>query len=76
MATQNAAYDVLAPNGKLILVLPSEIDKAKLTEDKELVNVYGTVHDPAQRALGVRLYKNLTKFLESEEIKVRDIQCI
>ncbi|KAI0783922.1 medium-chain dehydrogenase/reductase like protein [Irpex lacteus] len=76
VATQNAAYDVLASNGKLILVLPSEIDKAKLTEDKELVNVYGTVHDPAQRALGVRLYKNLTKFLESGEIKPNNVEVL
>ena len=76
--TQNASYDVLAPGGKLILVLPLQVEQTKLTEDKELVDVYGTGHDPAQRAVGVSLYKNLTKLLESGEIKVRrtDAVCV
>ena len=43
---------------------------------KELVDVYGTGHDPAQRSVGVSLYKNFTKLLESGEIKVRKIGVI
>ncbi len=69
--TQNTSYAILAPGGKIVLVLPVAIDESKRTEDKEIVNVFGNVHVPAQRAVGVSLYKHLTTLLEAGDIKVR-----
>ncbi|KAF7789923.1 hypothetical protein EIP86_000871 [Pleurotus ostreatoroseus] len=74
--TQNAAYDVLAPGGQLILVLPPLISAAKLTDDKEIIYVFGNVHHPAQRAVGVALYKNMTELLRTGEIKPNNIEVI
>ncbi|EKM58625.1 uncharacterized protein PHACADRAFT_193755, partial [Phanerochaete carnosa HHB-10118-sp] len=36
--TQNAAYDVLAPGGKLVIVLDRAVDKDKITSEKEISN--------------------------------------
>lgn len=69
--TQNVGYDILAPGGKLILVLAPAIDEKKRTADKELVSVYGNVHAASLRELGVGLYKNLTALLAAGDIKVR-----
>ncbi|KAI0091066.1 GroES-like protein [Irpex rosettiformis] len=74
--TQNTAYDALASGGKLILVLASEIDETKLTSDKQLANVYGTVHYMDQRTLGVSLYKNLSRLLETGDIKPNNVEVL
>ena len=63
---------VVASGGKLILVLPFAVDESKRTPDKEVVAVFGNVHAPEQRAVGVGLYKVLTEYLTSGDIKVRD----
>ncbi|KAJ3521239.1 hypothetical protein NM688_g9042 [Phlebia brevispora] len=74
--TQNAAYDILAPGGKFILVLPFSVDEAKRTDDKEVVQVFGNVHDPAQRAVGVSLYKQLTELLKTGDIKPNNVEVV
>lgn len=68
--TQEPAYEVLAPGGTIILVLPFAVDEAKVDKSKTVVQVHGSAHDPAQREVGVSLYKNLTKLLEDGHIKV------
>ncbi len=68
--TQEAAYDILAPGGTLILVLPFAVDEAKIDHSKNAVFTFATAHDPGQKALGVSLYKNLSSLLESGDIKV------
>lgn len=72
--TQTPAYDILAPNGKLILVLESAIDQEKLTkgekQGKTLVWVYGAVYDQTQREIGLGLYKHFTEAFESGDLKV------
>lgn len=74
-STQIAAWEVLAPGGKFILVLPPAVDAAKIEEAKkagtEVIGVFGTVFDPAQRELGKDLYKHFTALFESGELKVR-----
>lgn len=72
-STQNAAYGALASGGKLILTLDAAIEKEKLTEDKTIVNVFGNVHVPTQREVGVGLYRNLTALLEAGDLKVRTL---
>lgn len=69
--TQNAAYGALASGGKLILTLDAAIEQERLTADKTIVNVFGNVHVPTQREVGVGLYRNLTAMLEAGDLKVR-----
>ena len=69
-STQEVAYEVLAPGGTLILVLDFALDDTKVDKTKRVVRIFGTAHDVAQKALAVSLYKNLTKLLESGDIKV------
>ncbi len=74
--TQAAAYDVLAPGGQIVLLWPFVVDESKHSNDKEVILVFGNVHPPAQRALGVGLYKNLTELLRTGAIKVRNIMIL
>ncbi|KAI0091059.1 medium-chain dehydrogenase/reductase like protein [Irpex rosettiformis] len=74
--TQEAAYEVVAPGGTLILVLASAIDESKADKSVTVASTFGTAHDPAQRALGVGLYKNLTQLLESGDIKPNKVEVI
>ena len=68
--TQNEAYAVLAPGGKIVLALPPKIDADKLTNEKEIIEVMGNVHVPGQTPVGISLYKQLTALLEAGDIKV------
>ena len=68
--TQEVAYEVLAPGGTLILVLDFALDDTKVDKTKRVVRIFGTAHDVGQNTLAVSLYKNLTKLLESGDIKV------
>ena len=68
--TQNAAYDVLAPGGKLLVVLDEAIEKSKVTTDKTVAHVFGNAQPEDQRELGKSLYAKLTALLASGDIKV------
>lgn len=68
-STQTAAWDLLAPNGLLILVLPPLVDKAKYS-DKKIINTFGNVHPPNNRELGKSLYAKLNSLLAEGTIKV------
>lgn len=70
--TQEAAYEVLAPGGTLILVLGFAVDKSKVDDSKRVVQVFGATADPPQRHLAVELLQILPGLLESGEIKVRN----
>ncbi|KAL7278933.1 hypothetical protein ACG7TL_006764 [Trametes sanguinea] len=64
--TQALAYDALAPGGALLIVLdeavPQELKKEG--DNKTIVHVFGNVHTPENREVGVELYKRLTEWLE------------
>lgn len=70
--TQNPAYDILAPGGQLVLVLPDLIDAAKKSAvpNKKVAYVYGNVNAPERRKAGRSLYSKLTALLEEGAIKV------
>lgn len=68
--TQEAAYELVAPGGTLLVVLDVEIDEAKRDKSKRTARIWGTSHDPRQNAVAVSFYKNFTKLLESGDIKV------
>ena len=70
--TQNIAYDVLAPGGHIVLVLPGDIDAVKLTEDKTIIQAFGLAWPEDAREVGVSFFKALPKLLEEGDIKVCD----
>lgn len=74
--TQEAAYEIVAPGGTLVLVLPSLIPKEKATPDKKVITTYGTVHAPEHKALGVSLYQNLTQLFASGDIKPNPVEIL
>ncbi|TCD62490.1 hypothetical protein EIP91_006811 [Steccherinum ochraceum] len=75
-STQLPAYNVLSPGGSLILVLAPLISEGKLSADKKIVNTYGNVHFEGNRELGKDLYANLTRYLETGEIKPNAVEVL
>lgn len=73
--TQEAAIEILAPNGFLLLVLPSLIPQEKITGDTKVLSTYGTVHAPDNTALGIDLYSHITELFASGELKVWTCVC-
>lgn len=68
--TQNAAYDVLAPGGRIAVDTAPSIEEAKRTQDKEIIHVLGVVHDASQKPVGKELFKALGALVESGDVKV------
>jgi len=69
-AIQNIGYDLLAPGGTLILVLPSQVDEGKITHKKHVVTAQGTVHADVARPLGIEVYGGvLTEYLQSGDLQ-------
>ncbi|KAI0749263.1 GroES-like protein [Daedaleopsis nitida] len=64
--TQSIAYQALAPGGVLLLVLPDAIpeDLKADADGKKIVNVFGNIHTPSNRKIGVEVYKRLTQWLK------------
>jgi NADPH:quinone reductase-like Zn-dependent oxidoreductase len=65
--SQQALHDVLAPQGRLALVRPKEVE---VSADKTVFQVVGIVHMPWTRALGVSLFRALERLLADGAIKV------
>jgi hypothetical protein len=65
--SQQALHDVLAPQGRLALARPREIE---VSADKTVFQVVGIVHMPWTRALGVSLFRALERLLADGAIKV------
>lgn len=68
--TQQAAFDILAPGGFLLLVLPSQIPEEKITGDTKVITTFGSVHEPENTPLGIDLYNHVTDIFASGDIKV------
>ncbi|KAH9847262.1 GroES-like protein [Lenzites betulinus] len=66
--TQNAAFDLLAPGGKLILVGSSVLDDPN-ADGRGVVTVAGLVHAPANVEFGKVLYASLPDLLGSGDLK-------
>ena len=71
--TQEAAWEVVAPGGVLVLVLFPEIDAAKVPS-KHVFNVVGNAHTDGLRKLGVSLYGKLTQLLAERAIVVSGME--
>ncbi|GJE89916.1 zinc-binding alcohol dehydrogenase family protein [Phanerochaete sordida] len=74
--TQNVCYDVLARGGQVVLALPSEIEKGKLTPEKRVVEVFGNVHVPAQTPVGISLYRKVTELVANGDIKPNNVEVL
>ncbi|OSC97715.1 GroES-like protein [Trametes coccinea BRFM310] len=76
--TQNAAFDLLAPGGKLLLVLPSAVDedKKKNADDRSIVGVLGLIQLPQNVDFGKVLYTKLTTLLEAGDLKPLHVEVI
>ena len=74
-ATQNAAFDVLAPGGHLVLVLPDAIDAAKKAAEpsKKIVVLAGTEEIYAEDN---SVWSKLTELVEEGLIKVCGVSLI
>ena len=68
---QNSAYDLLAPGGTLVIVLPNAVEESKRIPEKYIADIFGSVFLPDRRQLGVELYKNISAWFASGELKVR-----
>ena len=73
--TQRLAYDALADGGALVATNPRSAeflkDKIKEGDGKKIVGVFGNVHTPENRQVGVALYAHLTEWLEKGLLVVR-----
>ncbi|KAJ6571023.1 chaperonin 10-like protein [Mycena vulgaris] len=56
---QQVGYDLMAPGGTLITLLPSNV-KETTTEQKHVLAVLGSVHPPNAPAFGRLIWKNLS----------------
>lgn len=69
---QDLGYDILAPYGTLVTVLPFAVEAHKLTPDKQVELAHGTPFPPEYTALDVELYKILPSLLSRGDVRVRD----
>ncbi|KAJ2977616.1 hypothetical protein NUW54_g11398 [Trametes sanguinea] len=81
-ATQNAAFNLLSPGGKLLIVTPNALDEDKKTRASEegdgraAVNVLGIVQIPFLRPFGEELFAHLGALLEKGAFKPPRVQVI
>ncbi|KAI0684712.1 GroES-like protein, partial [Cytidiella melzeri] len=75
-ATQDEAYEVLAPGGSFILVLPFAIEESKVDNTKEVVQVFGSVHDPNQRATRRQLVQEFDRVAREREVKPNNVEIV
>ncbi|KAH8074797.1 GroES-like protein [Cristinia sonorae] len=75
-STQSVAYDILASGGTLVTVSALKIAEDKLTPDKKVVATYGSVHPEGNREFGRELFRNITHYLESGEIKPNPVEVL
>lgn len=70
--TKNLAFDVLAPGGSLVLVLPEDLDGYKRPEGAQanVMSAAGELSFPQNRDLGIRFATEFEKLLQQGLIKV------
>ncbi|GBE88087.1 GroES-like protein [Sparassis crispa] len=74
--TQNAAYDVLAPGGTLVIVLEEAVDSAKKVAEKKVVQVYGSGHGAQNRKTAASFFSRFTALLEQGAIKPNRVEVL
>ncbi|KAH9894859.1 GroES-like protein [Cubamyces lactineus] len=76
--TEPLAYDVLAPGGVLVIVLPDVIpaEFKKEGDNKKVVLAMGNVHMPQNRKVGADLYAHLTEWLRTGKVVPNRIELL
>ncbi|KAF9812245.1 hypothetical protein IEO21_06285 [Rhodonia placenta] len=74
--TQNVGYELLAPDGTMVIVLANAVPEAKQTRDRKIQSVFANVNVPQNRALGRSLYAQLTGLLETGAIKPNRVEVL
>ncbi|KAI1784383.1 GroES-like protein [Ganoderma leucocontextum] len=74
--TQALGYEVLAPGGALVTTLPPSVPADKQTADKRIINVFGSVHTPANRTFGVELFSRLTELLRTGALVPNEVEVL
>ncbi|OSX61003.1 hypothetical protein POSPLADRAFT_1034548 [Postia placenta MAD-698-R-SB12] len=74
--TQNVGYELLAPDGTMVIVLANAVPEAKQTKDRKIQSVFANVNVPQNRALGRSLYAQLTGLLETGAIKPNRVEVL
>jgi len=75
--TMNHGYDVLAPGGTLVIVLKDQVDEAKKTEYKVIINTYGSPHfGEGNMELGMEVYKHVYEWFQSGELKPTEAEYV
>ena len=75
-ATAKIAYDILAPGGYIVYVLPDVVvDETKIHKDKKIIYVQGFFWAEDSREVGASFFNALPGLLEAGEIKVCIVKC-
>ncbi|CDO74502.1 hypothetical protein BN946_scf184979.g57 [Trametes cinnabarina] len=75
--TQNAAFDLLAPGGKLIVVLVPAVDEDKKNAtNRAIVIARGLIQFPQNVEFGKQLYKSLPALLEAGDLKPLRVEVV
>ncbi|KAI0656639.1 GroES-like protein [Cubamyces menziesii] len=76
--TEALAYEVLAPGGVLVIVLPDLIpaELKKEGDNKKIVQAMGNVHIPHNRHVGAELYAHLTEWLQTGKVVPNRIEVL
>ncbi|KAI9061161.1 GroES-like protein [Trametes sanguinea] len=76
--TQNAAFDLLAPGGKLLTVLPPAVEEAKVNDaqGRTVIHVHGPIQLPQNIEFGKLLFEKLTRLHETGDIKPLRLEVI
>ncbi len=72
--TQSAAYGLLAPGGKLLILLPGAVTET--SEGRTVTQIQGVVQVPHNADFGKALFGALPGLLESGDIKVSLFDCL
>ncbi|KAH7921596.1 GroES-like protein [Leucogyrophana mollusca] len=73
--TQKAAWDLLAPTGKLVLTLPSLIEK-EAGDRREIVLTNGSPHRAPNRETGRELWANMERWVEEGHIVPNHVETL
>lgn len=69
--TQQAGYDLLAPEGTLVIVNIVQVSREDAQSKKAIIPILASIHGDVNRQIGEELYQHLESLLDQEEIKVR-----
>ncbi|KAH9925013.1 GroES-like protein [Epithele typhae] len=74
--TQALGYAALAPGSALVVTLPDRVPAELKAADRSVVGVFGNVHAPQNRAVGVEMYRRLPGWLESGELVPNAVEVV